>query len=77
MSEPTLFRPVEYHAPGGAKMIAAIERLERELAAARLELDACRAALVMAGWLNVDGTLPAPKREPRVWRWENEADNDS
>lgn len=74
MPEPTPFRPVEHYAPAGAKMIAAIERLENELAAARLELDAHRAALVTAGLLGADGTLPTPRRQPRVWRWENEAD---
>ena len=35
MSEPIPFRPVEYYAPGGARMVAAIERLQGELAAAR------------------------------------------
>lgn len=50
-------RPVEYYAPGGARMIAAIERLESKLDAIELILDAHRAALVAAGWLNVDGSV--------------------
>lgn len=35
MPEPIPFRPAEYYAPGGARMVAAIEQLQGELAAAR------------------------------------------
>lgn len=74
--EPVPFRPVEYYAPVGAKMADAIERLDDELNAIKLVLDAHRAALATAGLLNADGTLPTPKRQPRVWAWSNVADRD-
>lgn len=53
----TPYRPVQHYAPGGAAMVDAIERLERELNEIELVLDAHRAALVAAGWLNLDGSV--------------------
>lgn len=55
-------------------MAAAIERLDDELNAIKLVLDAHRAALVTAGLLGADGTLSTLKRQPRVWDWSNVAD---
>lgn len=51
----TSFVPAANYATGGARMADAIEALESKLSAIELALDAHRAALVAAGWLDVNG----------------------
>lgn len=49
----------QYAGNGGASMADAIEALESKLSAVELVLDAHRAALVAAGWLDVNGNVTA------------------
>lgn len=53
-----------YVGNGGARMADAIERLDDELNAVKLALDAHRAALVAAGWLDVNGNVTAEPAKP-------------
>lgn len=55
------FVPAAHYAAGGAVMVDAIERLEIKLATIELALDAHRAALVAAGWLDVNGNVTVPR----------------
>ncbi len=54
----------QYVGNGGARMADAIKALESKLSAIELTLDAHRAALVAAGWLDVNGE-PVMKHDQR------------
>lgn len=60
------FAPPAHYAAGGASMVDAIEMLESKLGTIELIIDAHRAALVAAGWLDVNGEPVAPARPKRV-----------
>lgn len=49
------FVPAAQYAAGGASMADTIERLDDALNDVKIDLDAHRAALVAAGWLDVNG----------------------
>lgn len=53
------FVPTAQYAAGGAAMADAIERFTERLTSIQLDLDAHRAALVAAGWLDANGNVVA------------------
>lgn len=56
------FVPPAQYAAGGASMADTIERLDDALNDVKIDLDAHRAALVAAGWLDANGEPVTPVR---------------